>query len=480
MDPKDALLLDNWFCRPTYLELRSGAVTWATGLPTLPQSLIQWNGPTGTGKLFAGTSAGIFDVTIGGAVGASVFASTSGKYQWVNYAVGSGAEFLLAANGKDTLQTFDGTAWANSTITGPTLANIVQLNIFKQRVFLIEINKLSFWYLPVSAYTGAAVEFPLNQIFARGGYCVAMATWSLDAGAGLDDLGVFITSEGELAVFRGTNPGDPANWSLIGVWYVGKPLGRRCFKKYKGDMLLILQNGVFPLSWALLSAAIGRQRAVTNKIQMSFTSAAASFGNVFGWEIEIFPQQDMMLVNVPNAEGGVHQQYVMNTQSQAWSSFSGWNAECFTVFGGNLYYGSGTSIVQAWNGIADPGTVDVVGNVKTAFNFFRDRGRIKKINLIRPIMVTSGPITFLAGTNTDFTDQPPTSTILSNPAQGSLWDTGLWDSAQWGYGQAAQLRWDSIPGKPGRCHALVMRVATHSVTVQWPGTDFILETGGRL
>ena len=55
----------------------------------------------------------------------------------------------------------------------------------------------------MAAVAGAASMFDLGQIFTEGGYLMAMATWTVDAGYGVDDLAVFITSEGEVAVYRG-------------------------------------------------------------------------------------------------------------------------------------------------------------------------------------------------------------------------------------------------------------------------------------
>lgn len=480
MPEKDAVALDNLFPRPTFVELRGGTVDWGTGLPALGQSLLGWNGPAGAGKLFVGTASGIFNVTAQGAVGAAAQACTNGKFQKVHFASGSGTQYLFCANGVDALLAFDGTVWTNPAITGVPLANIINLNVFKQRLFLIEKSKLSFWYLPVSSIAGAAAEFPLNQIFTKGGFCMAMATWSLDAGAGLADFATFITSEGEIAVFSGNNPADPANWSLIGVWFVGKPLGRRCFIKFKGDLLLVLQNGVFPVSWALLSAAVSRQKATTDKIQRAFTLAAKSFGSVFGWELCVYPAEDALLVNVPNVEGGIHQQYVMNTTTLAWCSFSGWNAECFEVFGGELYFAADTKVYKAWNGLADPGTTDVVGTVKTAFNYFGDRGRQKFFHLLRPILMTSSPLSFKIGINVDFDDAAASAQVQALSATGSLWDVSLFDSAIWGYGDAAQKRWDVAPAKMGFGAALVMRIATHTTTVKWPATDVVFEKGSIL
>src|SRR5947207_3620163 len=191
MKATDAVRLTNLFPRPTYCEVRGGATNWATGMAATGKSLMAWNGPTGSNKLFAGTSSGIYNVTNSGAVGAAETATvTNGKFQWVNFATASGTEFLVAVNGTDKMLYYDGTTWESvdggsaHAVTGVTTSNIIQVNVFKFRLFFIEKSKLSFWYLPVSSLGGAAVEFQLNTIFSRGGYVMAMATWTIDSGTG--------------------------------------------------------------------------------------------------------------------------------------------------------------------------------------------------------------------------------------------------------------------------------------------------------
>ena len=79
---------------------------------------------------------------------------------------------------------YDGATWlsvdgaSTPAITGVTTSNLIHVNIFKTRLFFIEKSKLSFWYLPVASLGGAAVEFQMNTLFSRGGFVMAMATWT--------------------------------------------------------------------------------------------------------------------------------------------------------------------------------------------------------------------------------------------------------------------------------------------------------------
>jgi hypothetical protein len=484
MKENEAIRLTNIFPRPTYCEVRGGAVNWATGMAAGGKSLMAWNGPTGSNKLFAGTSSGIYNVTNSGAVGAAETATcTSGKFQSVNFATASGTEFLIAVNGTDKMLYYDGTTWESvdgvsaHAVTGVTTSNIIHVNVFKFRLFFIEKSKLSFWYLPVSSLGGAAVEFQLNSIFSRGGYVMAMGTWTIDSGTGSDDLAVFVTSEGEAAVIRGSNPASSTDWTLVGVYFVGRPIGRRCFAKFGGDMVLLTENGAYPLSAALLTAAIDRVRALTNKIEQAFTTAARLYQTVFGWDVTPYLGQSALIVNIPNAEGGTHQQYVMNTITKCWCQFSGWDAECFTVFNGELYFCRSGSFgtAKAWSGAADFGA-NIVVDVKQAFNYFGSDDQ-KLLQMVRPILNLTGPVSFLIGADADFNDSQPSGVAVYTVGAAALWDTAIWDVDVWSTDFILQKDWKTATVMPGFCFALLLRVATNQIGIQWPSTDFVFQRG---
>jgi hypothetical protein len=482
MKPTEANRLVNWFPRTTLCEIRGGAVDWATGLAATPKALMTWNGPTGTNKLFAATASGIYNVSASGAVGSAETATcTNGKLQWVNFAVASGSEYLIAVNGTDKALYYDGTTWVSvdgvstPAITGPATTEFIHVNIFKTRLFFIPKNKLSFYYLPVASLGGAATEFFLNTLCPRGGYLMAMGTWSIDAGNGIDDLAVFITSEGEAVVFKGSNPASAADWALVGVYFIGKPIGRRCFTKLGGDLVILIESGAYPLSQALLAAAIDSKSAITNKIETAFDSVARLYSSVFGWEMTVFTQQGALIVNIPTSEGGTHYQYVMNTKTKAWCSFVGWNAECFGVHNSELYFGVGTKVVKAWSGSSDFGS-NIETDVKQAFDYFGSNDQ-KLLKEVRPIFTTTGPIGFLLGADADFGDSLPTGIASYTVGSQALWDVALWDVGLWSVDFLLQKDWKTVSVSPGFCFALLLRVATNAVQIQWVSTDYVFERG---
>ena len=113
--------------------------------------------------------------------------------------------------------------------------------------------------------------------------------------------------------------------------------------------VVITEGGAYPLSTALQSAIVDNRVALTNIIENAFTSASRSYGSQWGWEAIVYPAQSAMIFNIPIAEDGTHQQYVMNTITKAWCRFTDWNAETFAVFNGQLYFSRGTAVYKAWS-----------------------------------------------------------------------------------------------------------------------------------
>lgn len=480
MKAVDAVKLENWFARVADCVIRGGCANHVTGFALKPRTLAGYNGINGTNKMFAATDGGIYDTTTAGAVGASVLARTQGYHSWVQMAV-SGGSYLIMVNGVDKPAYFDGTNWVAvdaatvPALTGVTTTGLVQVNVYDRRLFFIEKNKLSFWYLAADNIGGALTEFFLGPLCTRGGYTMAMGTWTLDGGAGSDDFAVFVTSEGEAVVFKGTNPSDANNWTLQGVYYVGKPIGRRCFKKFGGDLILLTEYGAFPLSKAVQAASINITQALSNKIEGAFVEAARSYGSNAGWMVEMLPAQGAMLVNVPTGST-TSQQYVMNTTTKAWCKFTGWNAADLLLFNKELYYADQLKVAKAWTTQADYGA-NIVADAQTAFNNQGD-ARDKNWVMYKPLLQVNGSLNFNIGLAIDFDPAPTLSTASYATISSGVWDVSLWDVGMWAAGLEVIKDWRTPEAEVGQYASGLLKVATNSLTVQWAANDYMYIIGG--
>jgi len=480
MDPMDAVRLENWFARPTDVMLRKGNTAHVTGLPGQVESLMPYNTATSQ-TLFAASVTSFYNVTTPGAVGAAVQTGlTNAKWQSVNITT-SGGSFLYAVNGVDKPRLWNGATWvavdgaSSPQILGVTTTTLIHVNLFKNRLWFTQAASLKVWYLPVDSVGGTANAIDLSSVARNGGYLVGMWNWTIDAGYGVDDLAAFITSEGEVIVYRGTDPSSVLTWALVGIWTIGSPLGRRCAIKYAGDLLIACHDGIVPMSAALQSSRVNPKVALSDKIQQAFSGAASLYGSSFGWDMRFFPKENMLVLNIPIAVGS-QQQYVMNSISKAWSQFTGWPANCWELFDDNLYYGGNEVVCQAYNGYNDRGA-QINGSAQQAYNYFGKRGQNKRFTLARPIIQASSSPSVQVGLAIDFNDQAPTSTLTVPPATTSVWDTATWDSGVWGSDLTTYRQWQGIAGV-GYAASPYLLAAGNGNEVRWQSTDVVMELGG--
>ncbi len=476
MPQADAVTLENWFPFTTSVNLRNGFSRWSTGYPAAVNTILAYQGGA-TSKLFGISGTAVYEATAGGAVGAAVLSGlTNSKWQYVNIATPAG-NYIWMCNGADSPVTFDGTTWANPAIGGVTGSTLIHVNLHKNRLWAIQNGTLKAWYLPVQSIAGTMQALDLSSFCTRGGYLMAMATWTIDAGYGVDDLAVFITSEGEVLVYRGTDPSSATTWALVGVWWLGSPIGRRCFVKFAGDVLIICEDGLLPLSGALESSRVQPEVAISYKIQSATSDAITQYSTNFGWQLLPFPGENMLFLNVPVQEGQNQQQYVMNTLTKSWCKYTGWNANCWELYNDHPYFGSGSFIGKAWDGTTDGGS-EIQANALQAFSYFGNRAQVKRWTMMRPIFEVSNNPTLYANVSTDFDTMDTTAPLSNNAVVGSLWDDATWDSGTW-VGNVILKNWQGTTGV-GYCGAPRVKIAAMNMTVKWMSTDLVMEAGGIL
>ena len=365
-------------------------------------------------------------------------------------------------------------------IIGVNSNTFVNVNLFKNRLYFCQNNSLSFWYLDVTAISGAASSFALGAFYRNGGYLQAMGTWTLDAGYGVDDFAVFVTSMGEVLVYQGTNPNDPTNWAMKGLWQMGQTFARRCFFKWGGDLLMLTQDGLVPLTSALQSDRLDPRINLTDKIYYAVSQACSSYYANFGWQINYLAEANMLIFNIPTNDG--IEQYVMNTINKSWARFTNISANCFVVAGNEkIYFGGNGYVGQFFTGFSDNGA-NITGTCQQAYNYFGSAGQLKRFTLVRPIFQTdNGVPTVLCGISTDFDTQPLVNQIAFNPSINKigLWDNGKWDQNTWGGGLVTTKYWQGVTGL-GFSGSINLNVASQGIDFRWASSDYVMENGGVL
>ena len=457
-EPQTALVLDNWVCTTTGIRARGGKNLYAT-LDGPATSLFTYMSGA-TQKFFGATAADIFDLTSVAdpevTPTADVSAQTSGIYSTVQFGT-AGGDFLIVANGTDDMLNFDGTTWTTPTITGVASSSISAVWSFASRIFGVESGTLSAWYLPVDSIAGAATEFSLAGIFTKGGALLFGAKWSLDAGDGLDDKCVFVSTEGEIAIYEGTNPGSAVDWRKVGLYQMPKPMGRKAFIQAGGDLLIATDVGLIPISAAIktdLGAIEGAavSRPITPYWQRRTRELASA-----EWEMIKSAKANYMVVSQPDSVDPSC--LVIGLQTGAWSRFTGWDTQCLAYFDGRGYFGDSDGLVyQMEVGGSDNGalyTCDYLGQ----FEHFGAPGQQKTVLQARPVLLQSDISAPQLTFNVDY-DQvlpPPPSSATSSVS--SAWDSAEWDVDVWDSEDAAEVaaQWLAI-GRTGYVAAPVLQV----------------------
>lgn len=483
MRPEDAWLLENWIPRTADVATRKGAAYHVEGLGGKVRTLASYHSGT-VNTLFACTDAGVFDVTSVGAVGAAAHPLTYGRCSYVNFATAAGA-FLYLVNGEDKPALYNGTSWApldatsTPALTGVPSEELCYIHGFQKRLWFLRRNSLSAYYLDVGAVGGALVEFPLGQEFLKGGRLVAIYTWTIDGGNGPEDYLVFITSEGEIALYRGIDPNDATSFSKVGTFYVAAPLGDRCFLRYGSDVLILTENGAFALSTVLSAIAADRSKSISDRISQAFAYATSSYRENLGWEAIVHPTENLLLVNIPVTSEAQSVQYVMNTITKRWCKFSGWDAICWEFFNGQLYFGGDGYVAKALVGQSDFGR-NITFRAAQAYNYFSQRGRQKHFKLVRPILQTSTAVSPSIGASTDYSTDENLSAISLQSSVYGVWNTDLWGVGLWGIGAQMQDNWQSLAVPEGYAISFRLQIASNQAEVAWSATDYVFEVGGVL
>lgn len=475
-----ARTLDNWLPDGVSIRIRKGVDGHVTGLGAAVESLMPYNAGA-TQTLFGAAGTSVYNVTSAGAVGAAVLTSMgNARFSHVNFTT-SGGSFLWICNGSAAPRHWNGSAWATPSLSMTTYADndIFYVWESKQRLFFLFTNALTFGYLPVDSIAGTVTNYALGSVFQFGGRLVAGFKLARDSGDGLDDYTGFLTSEGEVVIFQGSNPGDANDWARVGTYYVGEPIGDRPIIELGGDVGIITVNGVV----SMLGVMAGRLNApapgsayVTERIATPFRQAAATGRALDGWEGLIIPSEGLLLINAPD-DAETCNQFIRHQATGAPCRFTGWNFATFEVFGDSVYAGGldGT-VYECFVGYSDDGA-DITASHDTAWTALNSP-LTKTAKEARALLTTSTSAAIRMVARTDFRDAPPLGAWPQATITNALvWGSGNWGEKLWGGEDSTTRQWRAVSGD-GHNVSLVVQARTSQSQLAVNGYQLTYELGG--
>ncbi len=425
--------------------------------------------------------------TLAFTAGETITGGTSGATAVIVKVVGttaSGVLWLGAVTGgpfqdNEAITSSGGAALVNGTIsllfgkiTGVSTSSLSHNWVYKNRLFYIEKNSLNAWYLAVDSITGTATKLPLGGVFTLGGSLLFGAAWSIESGDGLSEKCVFVTTEGEIAVFGGPDPSDASTWSKTGVYRVGKPRGPKGYVRAGGDLVIATDVGFIPLSVATQrDIAALSPSAISYPIETGWNDAVADRSEGY-WHCAVWPTKQMVLVAPPTPSGLQPQMLVANARTGAWCVFTGLDVKCMVLFGDRFFYGTteGLVIEMEVTG-ADQGS-PFTATVIPLFDPLKSAASRKTGLMARATVRAKSRVQVKCSLQTDYNVSLPSAPDDTSTVVGSVWGTAQWGSGVWGTEAAKQTfrEWQSVSGS-GYALAVASQITSGSPSP--PDVEFV-------
>lgn len=306
---------------------------------------------------------------------------------------------------------------------------------YKNQLWFIQKDSLSAWYLDVDSVGGTATEFLMGGIFPNGGALLFGARWSLETGGqgGLSEQNVFVTTQGEVAIYQGISPDDADTWSLVGIYRIGNPLGKRAYLRGGGDLAIATTAGLVPLSKAItLDVTALNVATISYRIADAWTDAIRLRGND-SWQAMIWAEQKLAAIAPPDLIGSSSPVvFVSNTETGAWARYTNWHALCFEVFQGQLYFGSPDGKVYKANvGGSDDGDV-YTGVVVPLFDDLGAPASLKIAGVARARTRANTRVSDKISALFDYSISLPPAPDATPLTGTNTWGDGVWGTSQWG------------------------------------------------
>ncbi|MBK8772891.1 MAG: hypothetical protein IPM06_21010 [Rhizobiales bacterium] len=256
---------------------------------------------------------------------------------------------------------------------------------------------LEFYYGDVGAVTGPLELFPLDRLGNITGNIIAMASLTIDAGHGMNDILAIFTSTGQIVAYEGLDPGDANDWRLLGRIQAARPLSRRAFTQVGSDLWMATPRGIVSVAESIRSSTLALISDLSQPISDMLAKMVAEGAD--DWQMESAEDASAIIVN--RVRGLEARQIVYTPQSHAWSS-ADMPVRAFHNFGGSI---EGTGFDGRLAQVVDGGSEEVI-KLRWKSSWF-DAGRNVSVTYIRPVIRAKGPVTVRVWVLSDFNDTGP-------------------------------------------------------------------------
>jgi hypothetical protein len=469
LKPTEARVLENFLPDGGSCKVRPGyAVHQQISGTTSVLSLMLYKGASANALLAGASDGHLYDVTGTPSSKASGYANNRWSHDNFN-------GFLFGVNGQDTPWRFNGSAISATGFTGPTLTALQTVSQVRNRLWFTVTNSADVVYGGIGAVTGALTTFQLSQI-ASGGKCVAIGSWSRDAGDGSDDFTVFVMSTGQIIVYQG----DPAtSFSLIGKYEAPAPVGLDAFVKVGGEMIILSVSGPIPVSSAVAGNAFDPVALDKwGKIAPSWSLDFKRYGTNLGWNAFFFAGLVYFVIPTGVATTRI---YVMNTRNSAPTLYTKLPVAMFAALGNELYFGSYSDGFVYRHATGSDNGSQIITLARQGWSYPSQGKRSNQFTMMRANINASASCQAQFQLDTDFNEEALFAPVidLTAESEGGAWDNATWDVDDWANDPVSRRFWCSAVAR-GRAVAPVVRTFSTADSVEWFSSDVLAKPGGML
>ena len=489
--------------------LRTGYREWAIDVESAPgagdgiRSIITFEGVEDgpiDDRLFAVTREGIWNVTDYDTPPSQeiVFAdqgANAGFGVYCHYIDQSGEDFLLYADSKNGLFEYTSSlnTWAQATnISGPTIENIAFVVVHKQRLWMIEENSTSAWYLPVASKNGQATQFFFGSKFAHGGELRGLYNWTIDGGDGIDDRLVALSSSGDVIPYTGDDPSSADSWQVVGSYYIGAlPKGRNVAGAMAGDLYFLCSYGLIAMDDLIRGTTnlYDAESGLAFKISRPLRQQLATDKDKYGWEPKFLPSQGVLIITTPPFINRPAVQYTLNVATRSWGYWRDVPMTAMDEWDGKIFFGDSNNRILVMDVTRDNvlinqelpngSGVPIQFSMLTSYQKYGTPGQFKTVQYIRPDFVGIQPPAYTIKARYDY-DVTELQNITKPPLpEGTGWDVGIWDSDVWSGDTLVNYSQAQGSGGLGRSIAIALKGEASDV-LRLLSFDVVFTSGGPM
>lgn len=352
-----AIYIENFMPPSDCLEVRKGYTGWADSHVEAKIDMFVCELPTVKCLMVPSLEGKLSQINLDGSVEEYDVGETNGDY---SACVFGGNMYFC--DGMGEVVAFDGASVSSKifyVLDGDTHIEIIDLDnpvSFASRLFFTK--GLIVYYGKPMENEGEVEELDLSFYAKKGGAIIKAFTMSTSYNDNIMSHICFLTSQGELITFIGTDPSDENKWSLGGIFDAPIPINKKCLAdNVDGDILIFSRGGINSLKKIIG----GQSSPVIDNLEKGLTSLFRDLdydtpANTLFF-LKYIKSKKLVVVGIPqdNESTMLSTQYVFSMNSGTWSMFTDLDICTLAELEKNVYGAKNLNsiVIKMFDGYAD-------------------------------------------------------------------------------------------------------------------------------